>query len=267
MKTRLQAYRQSRDDLLAQIVAELSGDDRFAAAWLTGSYSRNEQDDVSDLDLRLVVTDSHASSLCRRQEQVSHRTTKERLALFRKFGEPALIHENNNNAPDGGTFTFVLYSDSAIMIDWTLVPLAGTERPLQSILLFDKASVPLSPETQPEELEQSRKAVAEQWAFFWMMSAVTLKYILRRDDVFVTTWLENLHSIFFEIERRIDREPQKYHRGSVSQFQPTRDQQIETLSHLRNQMQELKPSVTDFLGFAPAMPSAEINTLFSLVEA
>lgn len=266
MNERLQAYRQSRDDLLTHIVTELSGDERFVAAWLTGSYGRHEQDEVSDLDLRLVVADAYAPSLCLREEQVSNRTTDERLALFCKFGEPALIHENNNNAPAGGTFTFVLYSDSAIMIDWTLVPLTGTERPLQSILLFDKSSIPISPETQPEDLEQSRKAVAEQWAFFWMMSAITLKYIIRKDDVFVITWLEILHEIRFHIERRIRRKPWEYVRGSLSPFQPTREHQIEALSQLHNQMQELQPGVAEFIGFPPAMPSAEMDFLFSLAR-
>jgi predicted nucleotidyltransferase len=94
MKTSLETYRQGREALLAKIVTELSNDERFVAAWLTGSYGRNNEDKVSDLDLRLVVAEPYSELLCRRQEQVSHRTTQERFELFSRFGSPVLIHEN-----------------------------------------------------------------------------------------------------------------------------------------------------------------------------
>src|ERR1044071_2193471 len=104
MKNRLHAYRQSRDELLTRIVTDLSSDERFVAAWLTGSYGRNESDDISDLDIRIVVSQPHSKTLCARQDQVSPETTRERFELFRRFGKPALIHENNDNAPENGTF-------------------------------------------------------------------------------------------------------------------------------------------------------------------
>ena len=117
MEPTLEAYRDRREHLLAEITTKLTADEHFIAGWLTGSYSRSENDKVSDLDLTLVVSDNFSKSLCTRQEQVSHKTTEERLVLFSQFGTPALIHENNNNAPEDGTFTFVLYADSAIMVD------------------------------------------------------------------------------------------------------------------------------------------------------
>lgn len=266
MKNHLEAYRRSRDALLKRIVTELSNDERFPAAWLTGSYGRGEADEVSDLDIRLVVADPYSKSFCARQEQVSHQTIPERLALFRMFGEPALIHENNNNAPDGGTFTFVLYSGSALSVDWTLIPQANAIRPFESLLLFDKANIPVSPPSEPEDLEQSRKYVAEQWAFFWMMAAVTVKYIIRADSVFVTEWLENLHRLVQEIERRIHRKPWKYVRGSLTQLQPTRKQQAEALRQLCKKMQGLALEVERFSGSVPALPVTEIETLLSLEE-
>jgi len=265
MENHLEAYRQGRDALLARIVTELSNDERCAAAWLTGSYAWENADEVSDLDISLVVADPYSKGLCARLEQVSDQATPERLALFRRFGEPALIHENNNNAPEGGTFTFVLYAGSALMVDWTIIPQAQAARPLPSILLFDKANIPVSSPPGPEDLEQSRKTVAEQWAFFWMMSAVTIKYIIRADDVFVIQWLENLHGLVHEIERRIHREPWKYTRGSLSQLRPTRQGQVKSLRQLCGRMQELAPEVQNFSGTVPALPLAEIEALFSLI--
>jgi hypothetical protein len=266
MKNRLGAYRQSRDDLLASIVTDLSSDERFRAAWLMGSYARNEADAVSDLDLHLVVAEAHSDSLCARHEQVSPRTAAERLVVFSKFGTPALIHENNNNAPEGGTFTFVLYAESALMVDWVLIPQAKAERPYGSRLLFDKAKMMISAQPEPEEVEQSRKYVAEQWAFFWMMLAITIKYVIRGDSIFVTHWLEELHRIEHEIERRTKRLPRKYICGSLSQFSPTRETQIESIGQLCSRMQKLAPKVTQFTGFTSAMPLTEVETLLSLLN-
>jgi predicted nucleotidyltransferase len=266
MSNELKAYRQSRATLLRQITENLSGDERFLAAWLGGSYGRNEADEVSDLDLSLVVADAHSKLLCSRQEQVSHRTTTERLEIFRRFGEPALVHENNNNAPKNGTFTFVLYVGSALMIDWVLVPQVNAERPYQSALLFDKGNIPISSPPGPEELEASKKFVAEQWAFFWMMAAITIKYIIRGDSVFVAHWLEELHRINSEIERRIDRRPPQYQRGSLSQLQSTPVQQITTIHQLCKGMQILAPRVEEFSGMYLALPVAEIESLLSLAD-
>jgi hypothetical protein len=268
MKTRLHAYRQSRDDLLTRIVADLSNDERFIAAWLTGSSSRNDADDVSDLDIHLVVAQPYHGRLCARQDQVSPGTTSERLELFSKFGKPALIHENNHNAPENGTFTFVLYSGSALMIDWVLRPQQNAERPHQSLLLFDKGNLPVSAPPGPEEKEESKKTVAEQWAFFWMMTAITVKYIIREDLVFVQEWLEHLHAMVRETERRIQRIPWQdaYVRGAVSKLQPTREKQIESLKQLCRRMQELKPRVAEFIGSEPFMPVTEIEILFSLTQ-
>ena len=92
MNASLKAYRLSREQLLEQMVIELSGDERFVAAWLTGSHARNEADEVSDLDLTLVIAELYSEILCARPEQVSQRTSEERFAIFIHFGEPALIH-------------------------------------------------------------------------------------------------------------------------------------------------------------------------------
>jgi Streptomycin adenylyltransferase len=268
MKNNRKEYRQSREALITQITHELSNDERFVAAWLTGSYARNDADDVSDLDIRVVVGKPYSEILCARQAQVSPITTEERLELFRNFGEPALIHENNNNAPKGGTFTFVLYSGSALMVDWVLMPQMNAERQYQSVLLFDKGNVPVSAPSVPEDLEESKKTVAEVWAFFWMMTAITIKYIVREDLVFVQEWLEHLHGMVREIERRIERVSWEdaYRRGSTSSLQPNREKQIESLRQLCERMQELKLKVTEFTESEPLMPLAEIETLFSLTK-
>ena len=264
MKQSLDLYRERRDNCLSELAAVLSKDERFVAGWLTGSLSRNEADSVSDIDLNLVVSDSYSASLCVRHAQVSAETSPQRYSLFNQFGKPALIHENNNNAPEGGTMTFVLYADSALMVDWVLIPQSKATRPSQSKLLFDKAGIAISLPPQPEDLEQSKKSVAGNWAFFWMMMAITIKYTIREDSVFVTQWLENLYKIKQDMERLLNKEPWKYKRGSISQLQSSREKQIESIRELRDQMLALKSKVSDFTGSEPLTPQMEIESLLSL---
>ena len=266
MKPPLESYRDGRDHFLLSIVDSISRDERFVAAWLTGSFSRNEADSLSDIDLSLVVSEAYSPSLCMRLDQVSAQTSPERYSLFSQFGTPALIHENNNNAPEGGTFTFVLYAESAFMVDWVLIPQTKAKRPFLSKLLFDAVGIPISSSTRDENLEKRKKSVAEQWAFFWMMTAITTKYVIRGDGVFAAQWIENLHSIVQEIERQINDEPWSYKRGSLSQLQATREKQIESLKQLCTKMQHLRPRVIEFTGSDVLLPRDEIETLFSFVN-
>ena len=262
----LNSYQKRRDTLLAEITATLSNDKRFVAGWLTGSFGKNNADAVSDIDINLVVSETDSLSLCLRPDQVSAQTSPERFSLLSQFGTPALIHENNNNAPEGGTFTFVLYAESAIMMDWTLIPQSKALRPYQSKILFDKVGIPVSNPPEPEELEQSRRSVAENWAFFWMMAAITIKYIIRGDGFFAAQWIENLHGLIQTIERSINREAWSYTPGSLSQLQTTREKQIESIHKLCERMQELKPKVSEFIMSEPVTPVLEIKILLSLAN-
>lgn len=264
----LETYRRNREVLLTSIITDLSADERCVAAWLTGSYARQNANEMSDLDITVVIASPYSDVLCARQEQVSHKTTNERLAFFSKFGEPALVHENNNNAPSGGTFTFVLYKGAALMVDWILVPQHNIQRPFHSLLLFDRAYIPTSPPPPAEDLEVSQKVVAEQWAFFWMMTAITIKYIVRGDLVFVQEWLEHLHGLAREIDRHMERKTwdETYVRGSVSEFQPTRQKQLESLQQLAAQMIQRRARVAEFIGADPVTPISEIDAFVALAH-
>jgi hypothetical protein len=265
MKLTLESYRDERDRFLAKLTEFLSRDERFVAGWLTGSFSRDEADFLSDIDLSLVVSEAYSPELCMWLDQVSPQTSPERYSLFSQFGEPALIHENKNNAPEGGTFTFVLYATSAMMVDWILIPRLKARRPYSSKPLFDKVGIPVLPPSEPKSLEQRINAVVEMWAFFWM-TAVTIKYVIRNDGVFAAQWLEKLSSLCNEIERQLHGEPWKYTRGSLSQLQTSTQSQGAALIKLCERMQGLRPEVAKFIGSEPQTPTSEIEQLFSLVN-
>ena len=266
MSNALNVYRESRDSLLSKIVQVLSNDERFVAAWLAGSFGRNDTDDVSDLDLNIVVSDLHSENLCKRDEQISQKTTNERLDLFSQFGTPAIIHENNYNAPEGGTFTFTLYAKSQLMVDWVLIPQSKAYRPSQTYLLFEKSIVPIAPPAESESLEQRIKQASERVAFFWMMMAVTAKYLIRQDGVFVTQWLEILNEMLQEIERLIAGKTWEYKRGSHSVLEPTSKGQKQAILKLGERMESILPELIKIGGQVSPSPMPEIKALLDLVN-
>lgn len=266
MNRSLQKYRESREHLLTRIVETLSNDERVVAAWLSGSYSRNDADAVSDLDLTVVIADQYSQRLCQKLEQVTSQTTTERLEIFRQFGEPAILHENNNNAPEGGTFTFTLYANSSLMVDWILIPHHKASRPLEAHSLFEKSRIPVIPVATPERSEQRAKVASERVAFFWMMLAITAKYLVRRDQVFVTQWLEELSKILQEVERLIAGNPWQYVRESRTVLEPGISAQKQSMLKVGNKMESLLPRLLSMGGNALPSPMPEIQALLDLVE-
>jgi hypothetical protein len=216
----LQNYTEKREQLLAKIIVAISNDDRFVAAWLTGSYSRSNQDALSDIDISIVINDVHSDVLCYRSSQVSSQTTPERMEIFTRFGEIAFLHENNNNAPVGGTFTNTIYAQTALIIDWIMIPQKTAQRSSPSQLLFDRVGIPEANTIAPETLEQRAEKASELTAFFWMMMAMTVKHLVRQDAVFAITWLEELHKMLRELRRLVAGEPFRYNGGSLTSISP-----------------------------------------------
>jgi hypothetical protein len=264
MKISSNDYQGNREALLANIIQNLLNDERILAAWLTGSYASGNADALSDLDLTLVIADAYSESLCLRTAQVSSQTTPERLNLFSRFGTPAIIYENNNNAPDGGTLTSIFYARSAIMVDWILVPRAKAQRPLQAIVLFEKTSIPLRVPAEPESLDMRLTQAAEMMAFFWMMTAISAKYLIRKDYVFVTSWLEQLHKLLSQVEHVVEGKSWEYPHGSLSTFLSTEDALRLALLQLGEKMEALIPQIIRMGGQVLPSPMSEIRTLLSL---
>lgn len=262
-----QAYVTQRDALLATIVETLSEDERFVAGWLTGSFGRGEQDALSDLDLTLVVTESYLPTLCDRPWQVAGKTTAERQALFSTFGQPAIIHENNNNAPEGGTFTFVMYRQTAAVVDWILRPEGTAQRPRDSHLLWDRIGIPLTAAASPLNLEQRAREASEIVAFFWMMAAVTTKYINRNESILVNMWLRQLHRLGNEVEGRVNDDPRLYDSGATIPLQPTRQDQLATLYQACERMLALMPDVVAIGGYVPSEAMDTLAILLGIVTA
>jgi hypothetical protein len=122
MSSNREQYTAARDTLLTEVAGFLKEDPRFLAAWLAGSFGRGEQTWLSDLDIHVVVAEEYCEKLCATPWSSGGRTTPERLALFQQFGTPSIVFEAHSNNQIGGTFTHVVYRESAQNVDWMLIP-------------------------------------------------------------------------------------------------------------------------------------------------
>jgi hypothetical protein len=263
--TPLLAYAAARDALLADIVRALSADDRFVAAWLTGSFGRDQGDAVSDLDLTVVVTDAQRDMLCARPWMVGAGTTAKRLAVIRLFGEPAVLHENHYNAPEGGSFTFTLYAGSALMVDWVFVPFSDARRPAHARPLFAKAEIlPQPPPTLGARPQRSAVA-SERVSFFWMLAAVAAKRRARGDVVDFHVLLDHARRVADEIQAQVSGEPPAYRPAPPLALAASPAEQAQALRVLCRQVLDRMPAVEALGGHVPPSPMGEIEALLSLV--
>lgn len=225
------------DALLAAIHTNLAADPRVVAAWLGGSVGRGEDDAYSDLDITVVVDDAHAAMLCARPRMVQAGAPPERLALFERFGRPAIVHENHYNAPAAATFSIAIYADTGQQVDWTLVPRAVARRPRATRLLFDHAGVPLAePAGRADDL-----GLAERVAFFWMLTLPAARAVPRGDAVAFHVLLDSLERVRRDVERLASGEPSRYQRGSPARLAATRAAQADALRHAGDRMLALAP--------------------------
>jgi len=264
--TLLKTYAQERDNLLQRIARQLVDDQRFVAAWLTGSLSRDDTDDISDIDLTVVVESVSPPALCARPTMKAPCATNPRLELFGLFGEVGFAYENHNNAPTGGTATNVLYLPHGLRVDWALVPEEQARRLPTTKLIFQRRDIPLSGDPRAAEQAQRAEEAAEMVAFFWLMVTVVCKYIVRGDSVFVNFWLEQLSLLVLGIERRIAGEPDVYQRGSTTKLSATDDRQLAVLQSLCMRVEALTGAVTALGGTVYPVSQAGITQWFRMAE-
>ena len=264
--TLIRKYALEREKLLKRITDYLVGDDRFVAAWLTGSLSRGDTDDISDIDLTVVVAQASSAILCTRPKMKAPCATEQRLELFNKFGEVGFAYENHNNAPPGGTATNVLYLPLGLRVDWALVPEADAQRPIKSKIVFQHKEIPLVSEAKVAGQAKRAEEAAEMVAFFWLMVTVICKYTIRNDSVFVNYWLEQLSILVLGIERRIAGEPDTYHRGSLTKLSSTGVKQLAMLRSLCTKVENISDAVVSMGGAVYPVSQAGIAQWMTMAE-
>jgi len=226
-----------------------------------GSIARGTDDSWSDVDIRIVVTDEAARTFCARPRQLAGYTTPERGAFFALFGEPAIVHENQNNAPNSGSFTCVVYT-SLLTVDWVFMPYSRATRPAGTRLLFEKASIPLEVVPSLSKAERAGRA-SERIAFFWMMITIGVKLLRRGDAVRVHQQLAGLEPLIAEVRAILADAPFIYPTRSSFQLAATTDEQIALIRRLCDDVLALSPAILALGGYLQEAPLAVVEALLS----
>ncbi|GHO62919.1 hypothetical protein KSC_018110 [Ktedonobacter sp. SOSP1-52] len=257
-------YARNRDEHLAQILAFLRNDERFVAAWLTGSIGRNEGDELSDFDLRVVVADAYAEQLCAcSPQQVGTVTSAERLALYKQFGQPLVLCEAPGFPPTGGCFNHVVYRETAITVDWVLIPQKDAHIPQQECrLLLDKVGLPSALPVSESTQERLRLASRDVSAF-WMMTSISIKYVLRGDLIMGDRFIFGNAYLLQDVKQRVAGETLHWQRMNMP-FATTRAEQVTLIRQLCAEMQEEMRKLVAQGGQVPDDPMSIIEVWLSI---
>jgi predicted nucleotidyltransferase len=162
-------YVARRDALLHAITCLLEADNRVRAAWLSGSFGRQEADEWSDLDLHVAVADESFPAFL-----------DERLEFYGRAGVPLLIQSDmESDSQQGARFQLVMYS-GPIEVDWNIGPVSQAIRPLGFTMLVERAELPILQDRQLSP--DTRRDHAQYWlTFFWAMAPIGIKVCGRGD--------------------------------------------------------------------------------------
>ena len=254
----LLARRAERAELLERITRLLENDARVAAAWVFGSAGRGDEDDLSDIDLRVIVADEHIAAIC-----------AGRQAYAAQAGETVLFQEAPQNRPAGGAFLLTLYAGEfgPQEVDWTWQPQTGACLWPQTRVLLNRVGLlpgemPWGYQPRPEQtpLEEAIQRVGS----FWAMLLIVAKYAAR------SPWEEVMGLIGMAVQPL--REVSEFV-GAASVYTmdtlPPHGQPREKIRLLRGiaaQMEAVMPAVEARGGVVPWAVVPDASRFFALVE-
>ncbi|MGZ3623552.1 MAG: hypothetical protein ACXWPG_10680 [Ktedonobacteraceae bacterium] len=241
----LQIRRLEHEALFQRIQTTLQADQRVVAAWLFGSEGRRTSDVFSDLDLWAIVADDSIEEIC-----------ADRQSYAAQVSQPVLLLESPGNAPPSGAYLMALYPGQvgAHQVDWYWQRHSDASLPRMAKLLFDRVGIPR--DTRQEQLDspdhheslsmQERAGEATQLsAFFWAMSNIAVKSVLRHQAWAAVSHLEGLMSLVDMMKRLLDLSsvPEGQEEWRITLLPPI--QQADQLALLRTTAQEMEQLTPD----------------------
>ena len=185
IQQKLAVHLAEREAWLAEMVVQLEADERVDAAWLFGSLGRDDADELSDVDLFVIVNDTDFDTFVAR-----------RYDFLAQVAQPVLILEAPQNWPPGGVYNMALYPGTSgpHQVDCYWVRRSAARLPTETRLLFDRIGLPRQdsptrfdyapvPERTPEEV------LTQNVNSFWVMWLIACKYIARYP------WKERLEGV------------------------------------------------------------------------
>ncbi len=266
----LQIRRTEHETLLQQAQTMLLADQRIVAAWLFGSVGRRTSDAFSDLDVWVVVKDDYIETI-----------SAERQSYAAQLDRPVLLLESPGNAPAGGAYLMALYPGQAGVhqVDWYWQRQSDASLPRHAVLLFDREGIPrdtrqeqLDPAGTPAPLTRQERAkqATQLSAFFWAMSNIAVRSILRHQAWTAVSHLEGLQVLVNGMKRLVGlstvQEGQEEWRTTL--LPPVhRTEQMAMLREIAHEMEQLTGAIELIGGQVPSRAIPYVYNFFDLADA
>jgi predicted nucleotidyltransferase len=261
---RLQAYVAERQARLQRIRSTLVADERVGAAWLWGSFGRREADELSDLDLWIVMRDAESDAVI-----------KERHAFVARIEPPLITVEAPGIWPDRGAYLLTLYAGDTAphQVDWYWQAAAAARVPPAAEMLVERLKLPRTEQDPafpgaPEAPAQSpRQTIAHAVNYFWAMVPIVAKYVARSPhDPGIELW-ELPAKALADVRAFVSARAASVSGDDVAATTDP-DEKLNHLHELVTQMEQLMPKLAD-LGI-PTPPKAvahQVRKYLALVES
>lgn len=254
IQQRLDQRVQGRNQLLRLAEEIAQSDVRISAAWLFGSLGRGDADELSDIDLFLIVEDEA------HEEVVANRYT-----YMAQLGEPLLILEAPQNWPPGGVYNMALYWGDwgPHQVDWYWVRRSQAIIPSEVVLLFDR--VGLAHKAEPTKFDFApvperpiAEIIKQDVHLFWVMLLIGAKYLARGTDGF---WFRDLYG---KLAQRFD---QPIPEAITSPMPANRKEQLAIFRQAANAMVDLMPMLTKSGARMPTHFPPHAHRYLDLIES
>jgi len=255
---RLTVYRQERDDLFRRITSQLMHDSRVMAARLFGSLGRGDADELSDLDLWVIVADEHMVEIA-----------ASRRAFVASMGEPVLLVEAPQNAPVGGAYLMAYYDAPTAphQVDWYWQACSQAGVTPNARLLFDRANLPHA--EWPAYFTGGENSYEHQplniVSFFWAMLMITAKHALRAPWADEMKLLPYILHPFQQTQRLLQPDGPVFALESLPP-QPSPHDKLHILRRLADEMKTLQPRVVAHGGMIPERAASSADQYLGMIE-
>ncbi|MGH2345576.1 MAG: nucleotidyltransferase domain-containing protein [Chloroflexota bacterium] len=263
---RLRTRSAGRDALLDRMTIQVASDSRIVAAWLFGSLGRRSADELSDIDIWLVVADEAIDAMA-----------AARFDYVAQTEAPLMVYDGRQNAPMGGAYLMALYSgtDGPYQVDWYWQPRSSARRPRQASVLFDRVGIPAAAPLpgplearEPQSPEERAARVTQEVSFFWVMANIAAKNIARRkswDSVGTLSMLEDIKQrVRWLIGDQSEHPGFGPERSTAPPVQPF--EQMALLRQLAEEMAQLNPQIEQAGGKVPFNAIPPIHQFFALTS-
>ena len=256
MSNVLTSFQSESKELLTQITNYLVNDPRVMAAWLFGSLGRGDADELSDIDIFVVVTDECIQEIVAQREQ-----------FVNQIGKTVFFVEAPQNAPQDGGYLMAYYDTPTgpHQVDWYWQPQSLAYIPTETMVLFDRLGLAQSDQPIKFPNREPVKEIDENplyfISYFWAMLLITAKYVVRQPHSEEMALLPYVLHPFHKTKRLLGQQTTTY-----QAIQTTGQEKLVILRQLADEMCVLMSLVAARGNDVPGAAPTAVYKFLDLVE-